>query len=191
MVPCDHFECVMSRAMKSHSTAALSHMNDLLNGTVFTKREHINTIVLENDVQTNIAVARTIANLIRDKAAKGANCVLGLATGSTPTGVYAELVRLHQEEGLSFQNVITFNLDEYFPMSPDSLQSYVRFMNEHLFDLVDIKRENVHIPDGTINADDVPAYCKQYETQIGEAGGIDLQLLGIGRNGHVGMPRTM
>ncbi len=143
-----------------------------------------------------VAVAGEIADLIRRRADEGRNCVLGLATGSTPVGVYDELVRLHREEGLSFDNVVTFNLDEYFPMRPHELQSYVRFMNEHLFDLVDIDRDhNVHIPDGTCPPEQVHAYCEQYEQAIAAAGGIDIQLLGIGRTGHIGFnepgsPRT-
>ena len=131
-------------------------------------------------------MANQIADLIRAKAAEGKPCVLGLATGSSPTRVYEELVRLHREDGLSFQNVVSFNLDEYFPMAPDSLQSYVRFMREYLFDHVDIRPENVHIPDGTVPATDVADYCRRYEAQIQAAGGIDLQLLGIGRTGHIG-----
>ena len=103
----------------------------------------------------SVAVAKEIADLVRERAAEGKSCVLGLATGSTPVNVYAELVRMHREEGLSLSNVITFNLDEYFPMAPDCLQSYVRFMNEHLFDLVDIPKENIHIPDGTIDVEQV------------------------------------
>jgi len=132
------------------------------------------------------AVAEQIAGLIRNRAAEGKTCVLGLATGSSPTRVYEELVRLHREEGLSFQNVVSFNLDEYYPMAPDSLQSYVRFMREYLFDHIDIKPENVHVPDGTVAAADVADYCRRYEAAIQTAGGIDLQLLGIGRTGHIG-----
>ncbi len=100
--------------------------------------------------QASKAVAQEIAALIDLKAARGEKTVLGLATGSTPTGVYDELVRLHREEGLSFKNVITFNLDEYWPMNPDDLQSYRRFMNEHLFDHIDILPQNAHVPDGTV-----------------------------------------
>ncbi|SHJ73460.1 glucosamine-6-phosphate deaminase [Hymenobacter daecheongensis DSM 21074] len=136
--------------------------------------------------QASAAVARGIAALIRQRAAEGRMAVLGLATGSSPTRVYEELVRLHREEGLSFQNVVSFNLDEYFPMAPDSLQSYVRFMREYLFDHVDIRPENVHIPDGTLAPEQVAEFCRQYEGQIQAAGGIDLQLLGIGRTGHIG-----
>ncbi|UOG73731.1 glucosamine-6-phosphate deaminase [Hymenobacter tibetensis] len=131
-------------------------------------------------------VARELAAFIRQRAAEGRTAVLGLATGSSPTRVYEELVRLHREEGLSFQNVVSFNLDEYYPMAPDSLQSYVRFMREYLFDHIDIKPENVHIPDGTVPIEQVADYCRRYEQQIQEAGGIDWQLLGIGRTGHIG-----
>lgn len=148
--------------------------------------ERIPAITFDNNLNASKAVAREIADLIRQRAAEGRNAVLGLATGSTPTRMYAELVRLHKEEGLSFANVITFNLDEYFPMQPGSLQSYVRFMNEQLFDHVDIPQGNVHIPDGTLTRDDVYAFCQEYERKIDEAGGIDIQILGIGRTGHIG-----
>ena len=144
------------------------------------------TYVYEDSAEVNEAVAAQIAQLIRDKAKAGSDAVLGLATGSTPVGVYNELIRLHHDEGLSFKNVITFNLDEYFPMQPHELQSYRRFMREHLFDHVDIDEQNVHIPDGTLPLEDVYAHCKAYEQAIANAGGIDLQLLGIGRTGHVG-----
>lgn len=131
-------------------------------------------------------VARQIADLILARAAEGRRAVLGLATGSTPTGVYAELVRLHRAEGLSFQSVETFNLDEYWPMQPDSLQSYHRFMREHLFDHVDLPPDRAHVPLGTIPRHDVSAWCEAYERRIKDAGGIDLQLLGVGRTGHIG-----
>ena len=131
-------------------------------------------------------VAGQIADLIRERSAQGKQVVLGLATGSTPTSVYDELIRLHQEEGLSFANVVTFNLDEYYPMQPEELQSYVRFMNEHLFDHIDIDAANVNIPDGTLAPEDVLEHCLDYEDRIRQAGGIDIQLLGIGRTGHIG-----
>jgi glucosamine-6-phosphate deaminase len=124
--------------------------------------------------------------MIRERAAAGRQFVLGLATGSTPVGVYNELVRMHREEGLSFKNVVTFNLDEYYPMQPNELQSYVRFMREHLFDHIDLPQENWHVPDGTLPIEQVFDYCNWYEEQIAKAGGIDLQILGIGRTGHVG-----
>ncbi|MEM9882917.1 MAG: glucosamine-6-phosphate deaminase [Planctomycetota bacterium] len=149
-------------------------------------REKIPLSVFADPADVSRAVAAEIATLIRGKAAAGEPCVLGLATGSTPTGVYAELIRLHQEEGLSFRRVVTFNLDEYWPMRPHELQSYVRFMNEHLFDHVDIGKDNIHIPDGTLSVEEVPHFCAAYEKAIEDAGGIDLQLLGIGRTGHIG-----
>lgn len=148
--------------------------------------EKLHTLLFESANDASRAVAHEIADLIRQKSALGENCVLGLATGSTPTAVYAELVRLHQEEGLSFKNVITFNLDEYYPVSPDALQSYVRFMKEYLFDHVDILPENVHIPDGTLDKNEVQAFCEAYEQKMLSSGGLDLQILGIGRTGHIG-----
>lgn len=130
--------------------------------------------------------AREIADVIRSKQAAGLPCVLGLATGSTPRSTYAELVRLHKEEGLSFKNVITFNLDEYYPIENDALQSYNRFMHVHLFDHIDIDAKNIHIPNGEVPKEKVKEYCLEYERMIEEAGGIDLQVLGIGNNGHIG-----
>ncbi|HOY19179.1 MAG TPA: glucosamine-6-phosphate deaminase [Haliscomenobacter sp.] len=131
-------------------------------------------------------VAQTIALSIRQRQQEGEHIVLGLATGSSPIQVYQELVRMHKEEGLSFKNVITFNLDEYYPMKPDAQQSYVRFMREYLFDHIDIKKENIHIPDGTLPIEQVEEYCRQYDKKIELLGGIDIQLLGIGRTGHIG-----
>ncbi len=148
--------------------------------------ERIPCRIFRHAQQASLAVAQQIAALIRSRDAEGRPCVLGLATGSTPTGVYDQLVRMHREEGLSFQNVVTFNLDEYFPMQPDELQSYVRFMREHLFDHIDIDLANVHIPDGTLPDTEVEAFCANYEAEIKRVGGIDLQLLGIGRTGHIG-----
>ena len=136
--------------------------------------------------EASVAVAQQIRSLIESRAAEGKQCVLGLATGSTPVGIYNELVRMHREEGLSLANVVTFNLDEYLPMQPNELQSYVRFMNEHLFDLIDIDPANVHIPDGTIGDDVLHDTCLKYEQSIAAAGGIDIQILGIGRTGHIG-----
>ncbi len=158
----------------------------LTSGLAIESREKIPCRTFPHSREVNRAVARRIAELIRSRQAEGRNCVLGLATGSTPVGVYNELVRMHREEGLSFSNVVTFNLDEYFPMQPNELQSYVRFMNEHLFDLVDIPNEQVHIPDGTIDEKDVAKFCRDYEDAIDAAGGIDIQILGIGRTGHIG-----
>ena len=132
------------------------------------------------------AVAQEVAALIREKQKNNETCVLGLATGSTPKTLYAELVRMHKEEGLSFKNVVTFNLDEYYPIDNDALQSYSRFMRTNLFDHVDIDPANIHIPNGEIKKEDIMSHCSQYEKMIDEAGGIDLQILGIGNNGHIG-----
>jgi glucosamine-6-phosphate deaminase len=152
----------------------------------FTRREKIRTRIFPTSHACSVAAARTIAELIRSRQAEGKKCVLGLATGSTPMTMYAELVRMHRQEKLSFANVTTFNLDEYYPMQPQELQSYRRFMAEHLFDHVDIDPANVHIPDGMIAPEQVAQYCAAYERAIEEAGGIDLQILGIGRTGHIG-----
>jgi len=148
--------------------------------------EKIPTVIYEESSDASKAAAIEIADLIRQNEKENKPTVLGLATGSTPVGVYDELVRLHKEEGLSFKNVITFNLDEYYPIEPHSLQSYVRFMNEHLFDHIDIPDENVNIPDGTIAEEKVYQYCEAYEQKIADAGGLDIQVLGIGRTGHIG-----
>lgn len=148
--------------------------------------ENLDCRVFQNSREIAAYVANEIASLIRERAKENRNCVLGLATGSTPVGVYDELVRMHQEDGLSFQNVISFNLDEYFPVQPNELQSYVRFMKEHLFDHVDILPENANVPDGTLKEGDVGQFCADYEKKIEAAGGIDIQLLGIGRTGHIG-----
>jgi glucosamine-6-phosphate deaminase len=151
-----------------------------------TRYEKLPVSVYADQKTASLAVAARIAKLIRNKQALGQQTVLGLATGVTPVGVYAELIRLHREEGLSFRDVITFNLDEYYPMKPDAVQSYVTFMNENLFDHVDIDKSKVHIPDGTLDQDEVAAFCLDYEKQLSELGGLDLQLLGIGRTGHIG-----
>jgi len=131
-------------------------------------------------------VAKQLASVIREKEAAGEKCVLGLATGSTPKLLYAELVRLHREEGLSFQHVIAFNLDEYYPIEQDALQSYNRFMKTHLFSKIDIQPSNCFIPDGEVPKEKIKEHCARYEKAIAEAGGIDVQILGIGINGHIG-----
>jgi len=148
--------------------------------------ERIDTRVFRSSNIASKAIADRIAQVIREKARKNRKCVLGLATGSSPKGVYKELIRLHNEEGLSFKNVVTFNLDEYYPMKDGTLQSYWRFMHEQFFDHIDISPENIHIPNGTLGIDEARAYCDSYETAIQEAGGLDLQILGIGRTGHIG-----
>jgi glucosamine-6-phosphate deaminase len=130
------------------------------------------------------AIARDIADLIEIRSKSGSHAVLGLATGSSPLPLYAELVRLRREEGLSFRSVITFNLDEYEGLGPSHPQSYRRFMEENLFRHLDIPEANIRIPDGL--AQDPERNCADYESAIRAAGGIDLQILGIGRTGHIG-----
>lgn len=151
-----------------------------------TRFEKLPVSVFENPTAASLSVAHRIGDLIKEKQKNNSKAVLGLATGATPIAVYAELVRMHKEEGLSFKNVITFNLDEYYPMQPDAAQSYVSFMNDHLFDHIDIEKENVNIPDGTLKLEDIPAFCLAYEKKITEVGGLDIQILGIGRTGHIG-----
>lgn len=151
-----------------------------------TRFEKLHVTVYSNTDIASCKVARRIADLIQRKNKNGESAILGLATGVTPIGVYKELVRIHKEEKVSFKNVITFNLDEYFPMKPTSPQSYVSFMKENLFDHIDIDMANVHIPDGTLDIEKIPAFCLDYERKITDLGGLDLQILGIGRTGHIG-----
>ena len=132
------------------------------------------------------ALAGEVAELIRTRAAEGKNVVLGLATGATPLPFYAELVRMHKEEGLSFANVISFNLDEYSGLDRDHPESYWYFMHTNLFNHIDIKPENINLPSGTVKDDEIAAHCAAYEQKIKDCGGIDLQILGIGRTGHIG-----
>lgn len=160
--------------------------NDILNEQELKRYEKISTTVYNNSNEASHFVATQIASLIRQKAAKGEKAILGLATGSSPVKLYDYLVKFHKEDGLSFANVVTFNLDEYYPMQPDSVHSYVRFMNEHLFNHIDVDPKNIHIPDGTIAPDSLKEYCEAYEEKINAHGGIDIQILGIGRTGHVG-----
>jgi glucosamine-6-phosphate deaminase len=150
------------------------------------EHERIPTQVFDDHDSLAREVAHRIASVMRERATAGQRCVLGLATGSTPIGVYRELVRLHREEGLSFQQVDSFNLDEYYPMSPDSMHSYHRFMWENLFARVDIDPASVHLPRGDVARADVAASARAYDDAIRAAGGIDFQLLGIGKTGHIG-----
>jgi len=148
--------------------------------------EKIQVEIFKNSTEGSNYVASEMAKLIREKQSENATCVLGLATGSTPITLYAELVRLHKEEGLSFRNVISFNLDEYYPIEKDAVQSYYNFMHRHLFDHIDIPPENIHIPNGSLPKEEIKNHCLEYEQMIEDAGGIDLQILGIGNNGHIG-----
>ncbi|MCU7552575.1 glucosamine-6-phosphate deaminase [Chitinophagaceae bacterium LB-8] len=148
--------------------------------------EKIPATIYESAADACTAVSKEIADVIRLKQNKGEYAVLGLATGSTPKKVYQELIRLHRNEGLSFNNVVAFNLDEYYPLQPDALQSYKRFMDENLFDHIDIDKKNCFIPQGDTPQELLKMYCEEYEKKIEAFGGIDIQLLGIGRNGHIG-----
>src|SRR6059058_2347449 len=143
-------------------------------------------LVFPTSTQAARHVALMIESLIRQNNSAGRPTVLGLPTGSTPVGLYRELIRLHKEAGLDFSRVITFNLDEYLGLEPSDPHSYNRWMRETFFDHVNIRPENIHIPDGTIREEDAAEYCAEYEQRIRRAGGIDLQILGIGRTGHVG-----
>lgn len=171
---------------KSGGPLPISASPFLHSGTNDTAREKISTVIVDDHDLMAKLIADRIANLIRTGQQDGNNVVLGLATGSTPIGVYRELIRQHRTEGLSFSNVITFNLDEYYPMNRDSIHSYHRFMWENLFSHIDIKPENVHIPDGSLNRSDMEASAAAYEKAIRDAGGIDFQILGIGKTGHIG-----
>jgi glucosamine-6-phosphate deaminase len=148
--------------------------------------EHLPVVIVEDYDDIARLVAGRIETLIRTRRAAGEKAVLGLATGSTPIGVYRELIRLHRENGLDFSNVVTFNLDEYYPMPPESIHAYHRFMWENLFEHINIRKEHVHIPRGDVPRADVDMHCREYEAKIERAGGIDFQILGIGKTGHIG-----
>ncbi|MBF4516077.1 glucosamine-6-phosphate deaminase [Flavobacterium sp. ANB] len=151
-----------------------------------TRFEKVHNVIFESSKEASVLVAQEIANIIQRKDELNEPCVLGLATGSSPIKVYEELVRLHKEEGLSFANVVTFNLDEYYPMDKNNIQSYYYFMHEHLFNHVDIHPENINVPNGNVSNEDLQQYCIDYEMKIKAYGGLDFQLLGIGRTGHIG-----
>ncbi|MBV9299961.1 MAG: 6-phosphogluconolactonase, partial [Verrucomicrobia bacterium] len=148
--------------------------------------ERIGTAVFQSSDDAVRLVAGSIARLIGERRAEGRTAVLGLATGSTPVKLYRELVRLHNDEGLSFANVVTFNLDEYYGLSPHHPESYRYFMQVQVFNHLDIPPENIHVPDGLVPRSEVFGYCQEYERKIVAAGGIDIQILGIGRSGHIG-----
>ena len=151
-----------------------------------TMLERMRVVIKENEEAACRDVADDIARLIIRKQKNNETAVLGLATGVTPIRIYQELVKKHREEGLSFNNVVTFNLDEYYPQSKTSKLSYYYFMHHHLFDHIDIPSENINIPDGEIESTKIADYCRFYEEKIDAYGGIDIQILGIGRTGHIG-----
>jgi glucosamine-6-phosphate deaminase len=148
--------------------------------------EKIPVVIYKNTTEGSNAVAAQMAALIKEKQAKKLPCVLGMATGTTPILLYKELVRMHKEEGLSFKNVITINLDEYYPIDKNAYQSYWSFMHRHLFNLVDIDPKNIYLPNSEWTKDNLKENCFTYEQTIEKIGGIDLQILGIGKNGHIG-----
>src|SRR6266545_7969626 len=147
--------------------------------------ERVKVVIVEYD-EIARTIARRIAEVMRERRSAGSHAVLGLATGSTPIGIYRELIRMHREDKLDFSDVVTFNLDEYYPMDPASIHSYHRYMKENLFDYINVKPGNIHIPRGDVPRDRVEAECAAYEQAIRDAGGIDLQILGIGKTGHIG-----
>ena len=166
------------------TTSALSYIKP---GTYENARfEKIHNVIFENSIKGSQAVANEIASLIKDKQSRNETFVLGLATGSSPIKVYEALIRLHKNEGLSFKNVVSFNLDEYLPMQKDNVQSYHYFMHQYLFDHIDILPENIHIPVGNLDVENSIKFCLDYEEKIKSYGGIDFQLLGIGRTAHIG-----
>ena len=148
--------------------------------------EKIPVKIFSTPQEGSLFVAQEIATLIKDKQRKKEMCVLGLATGSSPISLYEELVRMHKEDGLSFKNVISFNLDEYYPIDKDAFQSYRSFMFRHLFSHIDMDISNIHIPDAELPKEEIKKHCQDYEQKIKASGGIDLQILGIGHNGHIG-----
>src|SRR6516225_9595744 len=148
--------------------------------------ERIPTKVFPTSDEAVRVVAAAISHLVRERQQQGRTLVLGLATGSTPVKLYRELIRLHRQEGLTFRNVVTFNLDEYYGLPPHHPESYHHFMEVQLFGHIDIPPENIHVPDGMISRSEVFSYCQEYEHAIQDAGGVDLQILGIGRTGHIG-----
>jgi glucosamine-6-phosphate deaminase len=173
-------------AKKYICIAKIRNMQQKLDIDLTDSFEKIPVKIFETSRDGSQYVAQEIAKLIREKQSKGEDCILGMATGSTPISMYAELVRMHKEEGLSFKNVITFNLDEYYPLEREAFQSYWSFMHRHLFNHIDIEKDNIHIPNGELLKEDVKKHCLKYEQLIEALGGVDLQILGIGNNGHIG-----
>ena len=151
-----------------------------------TRFERIHTVIFNDKENAELLIAEEIKNLIEKNNKKGKKTVLGLATGSSPLGVYKKLIDLHKKEQVTFKNVITFNLDEYYGLKKDHKESYHHFMDEKLFKHIDINRNNIHIPDGELDKKSIDKFCKDYEKKIKSCGGIDIQILGIGANGHIG-----
>ena len=151
-----------------------------------TRFEKLHTVNFESSKEASVHIAREICDLVKTKQEKNKSCVIGFATGSSPLLVYQEIIKIHKTESLSFKNVVAFNLDEYYGIKKDDINSYHHFMNENLFDHIDIPKENIYIPSGEISEREIKKFCSSYEKQIEQYGGIDIQLLGIGRTGHIG-----
>ena len=151
-----------------------------------TRFERIHTVIFDSKENAEVLIAKEIIKCIKKNNKKNNKTVLGLATGSSPKGVYNKLIEIHKKEKVSFKKVVTFNLDEYYSISKDHKQSYHQFMDENLFNHIDIDRDNIHIPDGDMDKKMVDKFCKEYEKKIKSFGGIDIQILGIGANGHIG-----
>ena len=148
-------------------------------------KERVPVVIVEYD-EIARTIAKRIAKIIKERRREGGHAVLGLATGSTPIGIYRELIKMHREGSLDFSDVVTFNLDEYYPMKPESIHSYHRFMRENFFEQVNLDPRNIHIPRGDLPRHEIEAHCRDYERAIRDAGGIDFQILGIGQTGHIG-----
>ena len=151
-----------------------------------TRFERIHTVIFDSKENAEVLIAKEIIKCIKKNNKKNKKTVLGLATGSSPKGVYNKLIEIHKKEKVSFKKVVTFNLDEYYSISKDHKQSYHQFMDENLFNHIDIDRDNIHIPDGDLDKKMIDNFCKEYEKKIKSYGGIDIQILGIGANGHIG-----
>ena len=151
-----------------------------------TRFERVHTVIFDNKENAELLIAKEIVKLIQKNNKKNKKTVLGLATGSSPKGVYKNLIELHKKEKVSFKKVITFNLDEYYSIAKNHKESYHQFMDEKLFNHVDIDRNNIYIPKGDLDKKMIDDFCKAYEKKIKSYGGIDIQILGIGANGHIG-----
>src|SRR5438128_482654 len=144
------------------------------------QRERIRTVVVADHDELAALLADRIVEVIRRETAARGRCVLGLATGSTPLGIYGELIRRYRAGEVDFSRVVTFNLDEYYPMRPDSPHGYRRYMAENFFAHVNLPPERTHVPDGAVPRERIAEHCAAYERAIAAAGGIDFQILGIG-----------
>lgn len=183
------YNLTMSKKVKKTTIDSnLSSLNypNISDLKTFLRFEKIPTMIYRDSVSASAAVANEVAALIKIKQLRKENCVIGFATGSTMVAFYEELVRLHKEENLSFKNVISFNIDEFYPMAPDSIQSYAMFMQEHLFAHIDIEKSNINIPDGSLPKEKVNEFCLEYEHKIDSNGGLDVIIQGLSGRGHTG-----